>query len=120
MELETDQSTFSTRLLTPALFCDLGFVSSYEQVWNLQKSLLEKRVEQLIPDTVLMVEHDHVLTSGRSAHPENILLKELPHYEIERGGDVTYHGPGQLVVYPIISLQERSLGVRPYIEKLRR
>ncbi len=71
-----------------------------------------------IPDTVLMVEHYHVLTSGRSAHAENILLKELPHYEIERGGDVTYHWPGQLVVYPIISLQARSLGVRDYVQKL--
>lgn len=106
------------KALAPAFLCDLGFVKSYEKVWTLQKELVEKRVNSLIPDTVLLVEHDHVLTSGRSAHAENILLKELPHYEIERGGDVTYHGPGQLVVYPIISLQERTLGVRSFIEKL--
>ena len=87
-------------------------------MWDLQRTLLAKRVANEIPDTVLMVVHDHVLTSGRSAHAENILLKELPHYEIERGGDVTYHGPGQLVVYPIVSLQARSLGVRDYIQKL--
>jgi lipoyl(octanoyl) transferase len=103
---------------TLAFFSDLGFVSDYEKVWNMQRTLVGKRVSNEIPDTVLMVEHDHVLTSGRSAHAENILLKELPHFEIERGGDVTYHGPGQLVIYPIVSLQARSLGVRSYVQKL--
>ncbi|MFI5420966.1 MAG: hypothetical protein ACHQ1H_08370, partial [Nitrososphaerales archaeon] len=67
---------------TQAFFNDLGFVSDYERVWNLQKTLVGKRVENEIPDTVIMVQHDHVLTSGRSAHAENILLKELPHFEI--------------------------------------
>ncbi|MFI5420525.1 MAG: lipoyl(octanoyl) transferase LipB [Nitrososphaerales archaeon] len=115
--LGSDES-LSKQWGTLAFFSDLGFVSDYEKVWNLQKTLVGKRVDNEIPDIVLMVEHDHVLTSGRSAHAENILLKELPHFEIERGGDVTYHGPGQLVVYPIVSLQARSLGVRSYVQKL--
>lgn len=65
-----------------------------------------------------MVEHSHVLTTGRNGRKENILKRDLPIFEIERGGDVTYHGPGQLVVYPIISLTDYSLGVKQYVEKL--
>ena len=100
------------------LLYDLGFVSDYNIVWQFQKLLLEKRIAREIPDTLVLVEHDHVLTLGRSSHFDNILVEGLPKFEIERGGDVTYHGPGQLVAYPIISLQERSLGVRQYVELL--
>ncbi len=98
------------------LLYDLGFSRDYRYVWDLQKRLVEKRISREIPDTLILVEHDHVLTMGRSAHAENVLVQGLPQYEIERGGDVTYHGPGQLVAYPIVSLTERSLGVRQYIE----
>jgi len=100
------------------LLYDLGFVREYGAVWTLQKSLLEKRIAGEIPDSLVLVEHDHVLTLGRSTHLDNILVEGLPKFEIERGGDVTYHGPGQLVAYPIVSLQDRSLGVRQYVELL--
>jgi lipoate-protein ligase B len=100
------------------LLYDLGFVRDYNTVWQFQKVLLEKRIAGEIPDSLVLVEHDHVLTLGRSTHFDNILVEGLPKFEIERGGDVTYHGPGQLVAYPIISLQERSLGVRQYVELL--
>lgn len=100
------------------MFCDLGFTSDYGLVWNFQKDLVEKRIAREIPDCLVLVEHDHVLTLGRSSHVENILVGGLPQYEIERGGDVTYHGPGQLVAYPIVSLTERMLGVRQYVELL--
>jgi len=100
------------------LLYDLGFVKDYFVVWQFQKLLLEKRIVGEIPDSLVLVEHDHVLTLGRSSHFDNILVEELPKFEIERGGDVTYHGPGQLVAYPIISLHERSLGVRQYVELL--
>ena len=102
----------------PGLLYDLGFVRDYNAVWQFQKILLEKRIAREIPDTLVLVEHDHVLTLGRSTHSDNILVEGLPKFEIERGGDVTYHGPGQLVAYPIVSLQDRSLGVRQYIELL--
>lgn len=104
--------------LHPGAIQDLGLSMSYSDVWNLQKKLVEERIAGKICDTILLVEHNHVLTLGRSSHVENILLKDLPVFEIERGGDVTYHGPGQLVAYPIISLQELGLGVRQYVELL--
>jgi lipoyl(octanoyl) transferase len=97
---------------------DLGFVKDYKVVWDFQKELLNKRIAQRIPDSVIVVEHDHVITLGRSSHLENVLIGDLPTFEIERGGDVTYHGPGQLVAYPIVSLQEKNLGVRQFVELL--
>jgi lipoyl(octanoyl) transferase len=97
---------------------DLGSCHDYLKVWNLQKKLVAERIDGRSPDSVILVEHDHVLTLGRSSHLENVLVKDLPVFEIERGGDVTYHGPGQLVVYPILSLQELGLGVRQYVELL--
>ena len=102
----------------PADLLDFGFVKDYAKVWKIQKDLVERRFRREIPDTLVFVEHDHVLTLGRGAHFENVLLKDLPIYEIERGGDVTYHGPGQLVAYPIISLEQHGLGVRQFIEFL--
>lgn len=97
---------------------DLGFALEYRAVWDLQKLILQKRIANEVRDTLILVEHDHVITLGRSSHSENVLTKDLPIFEIERGGDVTYHGPGQLVAYPIVSLEKRSLGVRKYIELL--
>ncbi len=94
---------------------DLGFVHDYKKVWDFQKEILEKRIANEVPDSLILVEHDHVITLGRSSHLENVLVKDLPTFEIERGGDVTYHGPGQLVVYPIVSLVQRSLGVRQFV-----
>lgn len=97
---------------------DLGYSSDYNQVWDFQKRLVELRRLEQIHDSIVVVEHNHVLTLGRSGKRENILSNDLPLYAIERGGDVTYHGPGQLVVYPVVSLQERSLGTRKYVELL--
>jgi lipoyl(octanoyl) transferase len=102
----------------PLQIYDLGFMKDYKIVWDFQKSLVQKRIEKEIPDSLVLVEHDHVVTLGRSSHLENILVKDLPAFEIERGGDVTYHGPGQLVAYPIFSLEDRSLGVRQFVELL--
>jgi lipoate-protein ligase B len=95
---------------------DLGFVKDYKEVWDFQKDLVSKRIKGKIPDSVILVEHDHVITLGRASHLDNVMIRDLPMFEIERGGDVTYHGPGQLVGYPIISLQKRNLGVRQFVE----
>lgn len=112
----------SSNIQTPprrtARLYDLGFVGDYKKVWDFQKKLLSLRIEGQIPDSVIVVEHSHVLTLGRSSHIENLLVKDLPIFEIERGGDVTYHGPGQMVIYPIVALQEISLGVKQYVERL--
>ncbi len=114
-ELQQESQIESRR---SAILHDLGFVDDYKKVWDFQRSLLSQRIEGRIPDCIIMVEHSHVLTLGRSSHIDNVLAKDLPIFEIERGGDVTYHGPGQLVVYPIVSLQDNSLGVKQYVERL--
>ena len=90
----------------------LGRVS-YAEAWELQTSLSGQRKQGLIPDQLLLVEHPHVLTLGRNGHMENILLSAerlselgIEFFESNRGGDITYHGPGQIVGYPIIDLRE--------------
>lgn len=103
---------------------DLGR-RDYKEVWEIQKTLHQKRVDMTIDDTLLLVEHDHVLTMGKSGKNENLLLprtvleeRGVAYYEIERGGDITYHGPGQLVGYPIMNIKQGLAGIRPYIEYL--
>jgi lipoate-protein ligase B len=102
------------------LLFDLGFRQDYQQVWDFQRRLVGLRQNDLKQDCLVMVEHSHVLTLGRNGKKDNILSDDLSIFEIERGGDVTYHGPGQLVAYPIISLRERSLGTKQYVELLER
>jgi len=67
------------------------------------------------PDVLILVEHPNVLTVGKRGSVANIFSKDLPIYNIERGGDVTYHGPGQLVGYPIVGLEEAGLNVRGFV-----
>jgi lipoate-protein ligase B len=83
----------------------------YRAAWELQRTLVEQRRAGAIPDTVVMLEHPPVFTLGRRADGANVLLDEAARsaagidlVEVDRGGDVTYHGPGQLVVYPIVAL----------------
>jgi lipoyl(octanoyl) transferase len=98
-----------------AKLIDLG-TRAYADVWAMQLALVKQRQQGEIPDTLLFVEHPHVITAGRSAKRDNLLdLGDTPLYEIERGGDVTYHGPGQLVGYPIIHLGEGRRDVRKYV-----
>jgi len=92
----------------------------YKETWDLQLRLVELRAQALLPDVLLLVEHPHVITMGKSAKPENILSKTLPIYEVERGGDVTYHGYGQLVGYPILDLSSQGRDIRQYLRKLER
>ena len=83
----------------------------YAEAWALQKTLAAQRAAGEIPDTLLLLEHPHTYTLGRSGHAENLLLDEeqlaqrgITLHHVDRGGDITYHGPGQLVGYPILSL----------------
>lgn len=91
--------------VTDSAWCvDLGLVP-YETAWSLQQRLVEARRHDRIPDVLLLCEHPHVLTIGRRPESRShILSNRFPVVEVERGGDVTYHGPGQLVGYPILKL----------------
>ena len=97
----------------------------YRDAWTLQKELVGARAASEIGDRLLLLEHDAVLTLGRQADDTHVLAtpKELRRrgievIRVERGGEVTYHGPGQLVAYPIIGLAARGLLVRPLVAAL--
>jgi lipoate-protein ligase B len=89
---------------------DLG-LKDYQEVWALQRKLVFERGEGTIADTVVLCQHHPVYTIGRSS--KQVVPEALPHpvHKIERGGDLTWHGPGQLVGYPIFDL--RGLGLKP-------
>jgi lipoyl(octanoyl) transferase len=102
----------------PARLLDLG-TREYGEVWATQRDLVAARQRDEIPDTLVLVEHPHVITAGRSAHRENLLeTAGIPIFEIERGGDVTYHGPGQLVGYPIFLLRAEERDLHRYLRNL--
>jgi lipoate-protein ligase B len=103
---------------------DLG-KQRYEDAFALQGDMVEKRKRGEIPDTLLLLEHDRVYTLGRNAKEGNVVASpdELDRRGIRvvktnRGGDVTYHGPGQLVGYPIINIGGEGKGVLWYVQKL--
>ncbi|MEW6194603.1 MAG: lipoyl(octanoyl) transferase LipB [Bacteroidota bacterium] len=105
-------------------YCDLGFID-YKQAWDLQKEIFELRLHDRINDTLFLLEHPHTYTLGKVAEKENLLsteeqLKELgvSVYEIDRGGDITYHGPGQIVGYPIINLSQWKEDTHEYLRGL--
>jgi lipoate-protein ligase B len=87
---------------------DLGQME-YGEALQLQKELSSKRAKGEIPDTLVLVEHPDVITLGRKTSPENFKPQDIPVFQVERGGDATYHGPGQLVGYPIILLTDHDV-----------
>ena len=99
---------------------DLGKLL-YKKTWNYQKELLKKRSNNEINDTLILVEHEPVFTLGKNAD-ENHILQNCPDniktYHIERGGDVTYYGPGQLVGYPILDLRNYKKSISWYMRSL--
>ena len=99
---------------------NLGF-KPYKEVWDLQKELVEKRRNGQINDTLILVEHEPVYTLGKNAD-ENHILQHSPQdvktYHVERGGDVTFHGPGQLVGYPILDLHNYKKSISWYMRGL--
>lgn len=103
---------------------DLGLLS-YANALDVQRSTHQQVLDGLMDDTLLLVEHPHVYTFGKSADKNNLLVNkdflnsiQAEVYETDRGGDITYHGPGQLVGYPIVNLKNNDLGVRRYVELL--
>jgi lipoyl(octanoyl) transferase len=103
---------------------DLGRVG-YASALDLQHGLVERRKGGEIPDQLLIVEHPHVITMGRNGHMENVLASPeileragIEMHYTDRGGDVTYHGPGQIVGYPIFDLREWKRDVVAYLRAL--
>ena len=111
------------------LVCPLGRID-YDEAWTLQRRLLDrmvaaKRSGKALPHLLLLVEHPHVFTLGKSGDRRNLLLSEAQlavrgasFREIERGGDITYHGPGQLVAYPILDLDRFFRDLHRYLRLL--
>ncbi len=98
---------------------------SYEKALEIQFKLLEKRQNGEIADTLILVEHPAVITLGKSASADHVVASDkelvregIQRFESNRGGDVTYHGEGQIVGYPIINLIENKIKVRNFVEKL--
>lgn len=90
----------------------------YEEGRRLQLELLEQRIEGAIGDTLVLCEHDPVITLGRGTEPTDVAGVELPLIEVERGGEATYHGPGQLVAYPIYALPPERRDLHGYLRDL--
>jgi lipoate-protein ligase B len=97
----------------------------YRRAWALQKRLAAARADDAIPDQLLLLEHPAVLTLGRTADgghvrasAEELAARGIDVIRVERGGEVTYHGPGQLVAYPILALSRRGLLLRPLVRAL--
>lgn len=97
----------------------------YLESWDLQKNLAQARRDDLIPDTVLLAEHPPTYTIGRRGSRTNLLIDQATLervgancYEVDRGGDITFHGPGQLVVYLIIDLGRAERGLRRFVGNL--
>ncbi|NWG04566.1 MAG: lipoyl(octanoyl) transferase LipB [Syntrophaceae bacterium] len=103
---------------------DLGLMD-YQKAWDLQHRLWSRRVKEELPDLLLILEHPHVITLGRRgnrshllASPEILVEMKIPLFHVERGGDVTYHGPGQIVAYPIFDLRNYGYRLIRYISEL--
>jgi len=109
------------------IFKDLGLID-YGEAWNYQEKLFDRSIEikqgnkKPVPNYLLFCEHPHVYTLGKSGKDTNLLIDEkmlrskgASLYRTDRGGDITYHGPGQLVGYPILDLDNVRLSVKNYI-----
>ncbi len=115
------------------IYDDLGF-KDYKETWDYQELFFNAKVSEKLsrdgdgtrtPDRLIFVEHNHVYTLGKSGSEQNLLLdyiqlqaRDAAFYRIDRGGDITYHGPGQLVGYPIFDLEGMGVGLREYINLL--
>lgn len=112
------------------IYENLG-LTSYKDTWDYQEQLFQEVIYAKRNDDaskeqyILFCEHNHVYTLGKSGDRSNLLIaehvcksKNIDFFPIDRGGDITYHGPGQLVVYPIIDLDEFGIGIKSYISMI--
>ena len=129
---EDSASVLYTGAILSSVLCPLSSVElrelgrlDYVPAFALQQSLVEQRKRGDIPDQLLILEHPHVVTVGRNGHPANLLASPaileragIQFQHTDRGGDVTYHGPGQIVGYPIFDLREWKRDVVAYVRGL--
>ena len=106
------------------LYGDLDSID-YNEAWKLQKAIHQQRVENKVDDVFFTLEHPHTYTLGKTADKQNLISDEkylsenkISIYDIDRGGDITYHGPGQIVGYPIISLTNWKQDTHKYLRAL--
>lgn len=106
------------------IYSDLGLID-YAKAWNLQKEVFEKRVSGNTDDTFFMLEHPNTYTLGKTADKNNLISNKdylekegISVFEIDRGGDITYHGPGQIVGYPIIDLKNWKQDTHLYLRNI--
>ena len=101
----------------PCLVRELGR-QPYEPVWRAMQRFTDARGEAT-PDEIWLVEHDPVFTLGQAGKPEHVLAAgDIPVIHVDRGGQVTYHGPGQIVAYPLFDLKRMKVGVREYVQRI--
>jgi lipoate-protein ligase B len=112
------------KIMRNAVVVDVGH-QNFEDCWELQHKVHVSKRDEIIPDCLLLVEHPHTLTTGRAGKKESVLVPEnflrergIPFLVIERGGDVIYHGPGQLVGYPIFALKREGSGIIDFVWRL--
>ena len=105
-------------------YCDLSIID-YQEAWELQKDILEMRVDEKINDVLFLLEHPHTYTLGKVADKRNLIgsqdylvQNKISVFDIDRGGDITYHGPGQIVGYPIIDLKKWKQDTHKYLRSL--
>lgn len=96
-------------------------LQSYDEIWDLQRKIHQQVVDGTIGDILLLLEHPHIYTLGKNADSNHLLPsypKDADVIDIDRGGDITYHGPGQLVGYPIVNLKNYKKSISWYMELL--
>jgi lipoate-protein ligase B len=110
--------------MRPCIVVELGLIG-YAEAWALQRALVSARKADAVPDVLLLCEHPHVITLGRNGRREHLLASDhvlrqmgVEFRETDRGGDITYHGPGQVVGYPIVKLSEIRRDVAWYVRQL--
>jgi len=103
--------------MNTALVRDLGR-QPYTPIWRAMQAMTDARTPDT-QDELWVVEHDPVFTLGQAGKPEHVLMPgEIPVIHVDRGGQVTYHGPGQIVVYPLLDIKRLGIGVREYVQRI--
>ncbi|GAB4290664.1 MAG: lipoyl(octanoyl) transferase LipB [Ignavibacteriaceae bacterium] len=100
-------------------------ILDYNIAWNIQKEIFDLRIKNRIEDTIILLQHPHTYTLGKTANkkhlisnPEFLKKNQISVFDIDRGGDITYHGPGQIVGYPIINLSDWKQDTHKYLRAL--
>lgn len=107
-------AAIAARAPLPASVYELGR-QPYEPVWRAMQAFTDAR-DETTPDALWLVEHEPVFTLGQAGKPEHVLAPgDIPVLHVDRGGQVTYHGPGQIVLYPLLDLKRLKIGVRDYV-----